>query len=103
MGKYHINAASRIDAQLLQHTRFLSNVSIKATRRFRDEYAETLRSIRDNPYQFPFDTDRNLPENFYRKAIFARRYKALFYVSGDTVYLDAVVDCRMDVSNYGLS
>lgn len=103
MGKYRIRTASRIDGQLLQHTQFLSNVSIKAAKRFRDEYAETLRSIRDNPYQFPYDTDRNLPEGLYRKAIFARRYKALFYVNDDTVYLDAVVDCRMDVSNYGLS
>lgn len=25
-----------------------------------------------------------------------KRYQAIFYVKGDTVYLDAVLDCRMD-------
>ena len=38
-----------------------------------------------------------MPEGQYRKAIFAKWYKALFMVEDQTVYLDAVVDGRMDV------
>jgi hypothetical protein len=31
--------------------------------------------------------------------IFSKRYKAIFTVEQETVYLDAVVDCRMNNKN----
>ena len=95
-------AASRVDGQLLRHIRFLSQVSVSAAKRFRREYAEILDRLEENPFQFPPETDLNLPENMYRKALFARWYKALFLVENDKVYLDAVVDCRQSVDAYEL-
>lgn len=103
MAKYNILLASRVKAQLLRHTEFLARVSVPAAKRFRDAYADTLEQIEDNPYQFPVDTDLSLPEGLYRKALFAKRYKALFSVEGDTVYIDAVVDCRQDVTRNDLN
>ena len=94
MEKYQIILSSRVDAQLLQHTEFLARVSLPAAKRFRAEYAKILDRLEDNPYQFPPETDMSLPEGLYRKALFAKRYKALFSVENHTVYLDAVVDCR---------
>ena len=102
MARYTVIAASRVDSQLLRHIRFLSQVSISAAKRFRREYAGILDRLEENPFQFPSETDPNLPENVYRKALFARWYKALFLVENDTVYLDAVVDCRQHVDAYDL-
>lgn len=97
--RYSIILASRVDHMLVQHVSFLARVSIPAAKRFRKEFADTLKQIAENPFQFPIDTDLNLPEGLYRKALFAKRYKALFLVENETVYLDAVVDCRQDMTS----
>ena len=96
MAKYRIILSSRAEQMLLRHTEFLSRVSIPAAKAFYREFEDILRQIRNNPYQFPLEEDLNLPKGQYHKALFARRYKALFLVEETTVYLDAVVDCRMD-------
>ena len=102
MACYTVIIASRVDSQLIQHIRFLANVSLPAAKRFRKEYSEILARLEENPFQFPLDTDPNLPEDMYRKALFARCYKALFMVENKIVYLDAVVDCRQSTTTYDL-
>ena len=94
--QYTVIFASRVDAQLLKHVEFLARVSIPAAKAFRSEFAEILTQLEENPFLFPPETDPNLPAGLYRKALFAKRYKALFSVDGTNVYLDAVVDCRQD-------
>ena len=96
MAKYKIILAQRVDQMLLRHTEFLTRVSIPAAQRFYREFETILRKMEDNPFQFPAEEDSNLPSGRYRKALFEKWYKAVFSVSYDTIYLDAVVDCRMD-------
>lgn len=93
---YAVVFASRVDAQLLKHTEFLAKVSVPAAKAFRNAFAQILAELETNPLRFPMETDPNLPKGLYRKALFAKRYKALFSVAGSTIYLDAVVDCRQD-------
>lgn len=102
MAGYKVIVASRVDRQLLTHVEFIARVSIPAARRFRDDYVRVLDDLEENPLQFPLDTDPNLPENLYHKAIFAKWYKALFLIDTDNriVYLDAVVDCRQSTDSY---
>lgn len=88
--------SSRVDEMLLRHMEFLARVSLPAAKQFRKEFASLLEEWKQNPYQFPWETDPNLPEHTYRKALFFQRYKALFVVEESNVYLDAVVDCRQD-------
>jgi len=97
MEKYKIILARRIDGQLLRHFEFLMRVSLPAAKRFRDAFAETLHEIGMNPLQFPVEEDLNLPSGMYRKAIFAKRYKILFLIDEDIVFIDAVVDCRQNI------
>ena len=93
---YTVIFASRVDSHLLKHTEFLARVSIPAAKAFRNAFAQVLEDLATNPLRFPMETDQNLPEGLYRKALFAKRYKALFSVAGSNVYLDAVIDCRQD-------
>ena len=46
------------------------------------------------------ETEYGLPEGLYRKAIFAKRYKALFSVEAQVVYVDAVLDCRQENNDW---
>ena len=97
MRKYEVIAAPYLDEMLLEHIRFISRVSVPAARRFRAEFAELIRRLGENPYQFPVYDDPNLPSDTYRKALFARWYKAVFVVEGNCVYIDAVIDGRRNI------
>ena len=80
--QYTVIFASRVDAQLLKHVEFLARVSIPAAKAFRSKFAEILAQLEENPFLFPPETDPNLPAGLYRKALFAKRYKAcLLYTS----------------------
>ena len=73
---------------------------VSAAKRMTAEFAKVLDTLEQNPFQFPAETDYNLPDGAYRKALFSKWYKVIFSVSGDTVYLDAVLDCRQDNTDY---
>lgn len=84
---------------LLRHVEFLTRVSVPAAKQFYAEFEDTIRRMKDNPFQFPTEADQNLPAG-YRKAIFAKWYKAVYSVNENIVYLDAVIDCRMDTRKF---
>ena len=96
MDRFTIITARRVDSQLRRHAAFLANVSIRAAKQFRNDFSEILDQLEVNPYQFPIDSDPALPQDTYRKALFSKWYKVLFAIENNTVYLDAVVDCRQD-------
>lgn len=93
MGKFKVIFDPALDRMLLQHTEFISRVSVPAAERFLDEFEAVIQRLSENPYQFPNCDDPNLA-NTYRKAVFAKWYKMIFSVEGNTVYIDAVVDGR---------
>ncbi len=94
MGKYRILLASRVKTQLLNHTGFLAKVSIPAAKRFRNSFNDLLERLEENPFQFPVEEEKYLPDMEFRKALFEGRYKALFRIEGNTVWIYAVIDCR---------
>lgn len=95
--RHRVILASRVDAMLRRHILFISNVSIRRAELFADEFETLIAQLKTNPFLFPWDEDPNLPQGKYRKALFAKWYKALFWVERDTVCLDAVCDCREDL------
>ena len=100
MGKYTVIVSRRADEMLIRHARFLAQVRVSAARRMTAEFEKVLDILEQNPFQFPAETDYNLPDGAYRKALFSRWYKVIFSVSDDTVCLDAVLDCRQDYADY---
>ena len=95
--RYEVIVSRRAERLLASHVAFLARVSIPAARRLREAFAEVLDALEDNPFQFPAEEDLDLPGN-YRKTLFAKRYQLIFCVEEDTVFVDAVLDCRMDNS-----
>lgn len=96
MGKYTVTISKRANAMLIDHTRFLANVSVSAAQKLVSEFENILDILEDNPFQFPIETEYDFLPGEYRKALFGKRYKALFMVEDHTVYMDAVLDCRQD-------
>lgn len=96
--KYEVIVSRRAEETLLLHVRFLSNVSIRAAKILRDAFKETIGKLSSNPFQFQEELDLNLPKGKYRWSILLRRYKVVFFVKGNKVFVDAVVDCRQECS-----
>ena len=95
---YKVILAKEVDSMLLSHAEFISRVSVPATKRFIEEFADIMERLQTAPGQFPWIDNPNLPEHTYRKALFAKWYKVVFSVEEGkkTVYVDAVVDGRSD-------
>ena len=95
MSKYKVIVSRHIAEMLLLHTSFIAQVSSEAAKRFVAQYEHVIDRLEENPLQFQEDTAFDNPDG-YRRAVFAKWYKCLFIVEGDTVYVDSVVDCRQD-------
>ena len=97
--KYDVVLSRRAERMLLKHTEFLARSSPAAARRLIADSKEIKNRLADNPYQFPFADEVDvpgIPPETYRKCLFDRRYKALFLVEENDVFIDAFIDCRQE-------
>lgn len=94
--KHKVIISRRADEMLVEHVRFLAQVSIAAAKILRNEVACVLKSLEDNPCLHQWEVDVNLPAGTYRRVVFAKRYKAFFLISEDTVYVAAIVGFRQE-------
>ena len=86
--------ATRVRSQLLAHVAFLSRVSPQAAKRLRNSFEEIRDRLKENPFQFPEYLVFSRLQLPYRSALFGERYRALFVIEGNEVFIDSVVDCR---------
>lgn len=98
--KYKVSVSFSAKRMMMQHLEFLSRVSTPAARRLRNEYSAIVSRMKENPLQFPLETDDSLPNPMCRRAFFGGRYKVLFFVDKDHIYIDAIQDCRQDNTNW---
>lgn len=83
---------------LVQHVRFLAQVSPGAANDLRLNIIETAKSLQEFPERGSRLVDPDLPTNMYRKILAAKRYLLIYKIKDDTVYIDYVVDCRQEYS-----
>lgn len=81
-GKYRVIVSEEAKTMLLDHMRFLSNVSIPASRKFLLAFKEAKAQLSAFPLSGPFDENPVLPAKTYRKCLFYGRY--LFYTRSET-------------------
>lgn len=95
MSKYTVKFNPRLVGQLETHAVFLARVSRPAAQRLLSEFQKLVEQLADNPYLYPPYDDPNLPPDVYRKAVLGKWYKVVYSIEGCCVYIDAVVDSRM--------
>ncbi|GHU72036.1 plasmid stabilization protein [Spirochaetia bacterium] len=98
---YTVEISERASEMLVHHARFLatdlrSDVSETAAKRLIGQFEAQAKSLRKQPERFPWLSHSALPEHKYRKLLFEKRYLLLYQIKEDTVYIDAMVDCRQD-------
>jgi plasmid stabilization system protein ParE len=93
---YDVIISDAAAEMLVSHARFTALVSEEAARRLIEEFEEKTKSLQTLPERNPWLDDPLIPKRKYRKLLTAKWYLLVYQIKGDTVYVDAVVDCRQD-------
>ena len=93
---YDVKITETAWEQMIEHARFLANVSIDAANRLVDDFIESTDTLNQMPERCPWLTHSAISFQKYRKILFGKYHMALFQIRENTVYITAVVDCRQD-------
>jgi len=94
--RYTVVIQSPATEMLMAHARFLAQVSESAATRLIDEFVSKAKSLEHMPERCPWLTDAAIPHHKYRKLIFENNFMLVFMIKDDSIYVDAMVDCRQD-------
>jgi plasmid stabilization system protein ParE len=94
--KYHVNISPSANDRAAQHFEFMARVSVAAAERLLDTLMQDMNSLQENPNSCPPYDRPYLPKEKYRYKLSAKRYRIVFTVEGDTVFVDDIEDCRQD-------
>jgi hypothetical protein len=94
--EYRVVISDEAAQMLVSHSRFLAQVSELAAFQLLAEFEHKAESLKKFPRRNPWLSDLLVTAGKYRKLLMAKRYLLVYQVKGNTVYMDAVVDCRQD-------
>ena len=79
-----------------QHFEFLAQVSVAAAERLLEKLLADIRTLAFHPTACPPYDRPYLQAGKYRYKLSAKRYRIVFTIEGDTVFVDDIQDCRED-------
>lgn len=94
--RYEVKITETAWTMLLEHVRFLANVSVPAANRLIDAFVEVTGDLAVMPERNSWLSHEAIPFQKYRKLHFTKHYLVLYQLQGNIVYVSAVVDCRQD-------
>ena len=95
--EYTVSVDANAKDKMVKHTKFLAQVSVPAAQRLRDAYYSALKSLEVNPQRCPHYQSSVFIENELRFLIFSKRYRIVFEVVDNLVFVYDVQDARQDV------
>jgi hypothetical protein len=93
---YKIIVSDRAIEMLMQHVRFMAQISLQAADKLRAEIIEAAKSLENFPERNSWLSDSVLPASKYRKMIINKRYLLIYQIRADSVYIEYILDCRWD-------
>jgi hypothetical protein len=93
---YKVIVSDRASDMLMQHVRFMAQVSLQAADKLRVKIIEAAKSLENFPERNSWLLDAVLPVRKYRKMIISKRYLIIYQIKADTVYVEYILDCRQD-------
>ncbi len=96
MKKYTLIVSDAATRELANHVAFLANVDKEAAKETKKRILDALKSLEELPNRFPFFENDYIPKNKYHKMYIKNWYLVLYQIRDDTVYVDAILDCRQD-------
>ena len=93
---YQVIVDTAANDRMAEHLEFLARVSENAASGLLDELISDIKSLSSSPLRNPVFNRPHLPSVKYRYMISGKRYRIVYQVDGETVYVDDIQDCRQD-------
>lgn len=93
---YDVVVSDRAAEMMMQHVRFMAQVSLEASDKIRLEIIDAANSLRNFPERNAWLIDPALPINKYHKMIINKRYLLIYQIKHDIVNIEYILDCRQD-------
>jgi plasmid stabilization system protein ParE len=94
--RYDVVVSEKARGMLFEHACFISRVSIEAAEELFDQFEKHVVSLEDMPERCPLYENPYIKPNKYRKLVLDKHYSIIFQVSGNTVFIELVLDTRAD-------
>ena len=94
--KYNVYVAPAAGDKLFAHIRFLGQVSLSAAERLYDALCAAIDELEDNPRGYPLYTPLLPIDTGLHYKLCKKRYRIVFEIIDDTVYVYDIQDCRQD-------
>jgi len=94
--QYEVVISDRASVMLVQHIRFVAQVSPEAAEKLRLQIIKAIRSLEIFPLRCSWFTADMIPQNKYRKLPVGKRYLVIYQIRDNVVYVDYILDCRQD-------
>jgi mRNA-degrading endonuclease RelE of RelBE toxin-antitoxin system len=96
MKKYNIRVAPAVNDRIDGRFEFLARVSENAANELLDELIEDIKSLETNPQINPYLDRPYIELGKYRYKLSYGRYRIVYQIVNDTVFVDDIQDCRQD-------
>ena len=93
---YQVIIASDANDRMYDHFEFLARVNVNAANRLLDGLLKDIRNLRTDPFRYPVYNRPYLPVGKYRYTLSNKRYRIVYQIIGNQVFVDDIQDCRQD-------
>jgi plasmid stabilization system protein ParE len=93
---YRVIIASDANGRMYEHFEFLARVNVNAANRLLDGLLKDIRNLRTEPFRYPVYNRPYLPVGKYRYILSNKRYRIVYQIIGNQVFVDDIQDCRQD-------
>jgi hypothetical protein len=94
--QFRVSIDPQANRKLSNHLEFLSRVSEPAALRLYDAFVEALDKIGANAESYPKYLTKRQSDLVFQYLLFGKRYRIVFRVSGEDVFVHDIQDCRQD-------
>ena len=96
MKKYQVFVSPAANDRMFDHFEFIARVSENATRKLLSELIKDIKSLEFMPQSNAYFDRPYLKQGKYRFKLSCRRYRIVFQILDNNVYVEDIEDCRQD-------
>lgn len=100
---YRVVIAPAVYERMYEHFEFLERVSENAAYKLVDSLVRDIRSLEQMPHRNPPYDRPYLSAGKYRYKLSCGRYRIVYQIENNIVYVDDIQDCRQDETGRSLS
>ena len=98
---YQVVVDPAANDRMYEHFEFMARVSETAAEKLLDVLSASICSLENMPQRNPVYARPYLPSDKYRYLLSCDRYRVIYQIEGNTVFVDDIQDCRQsDLTTY---